>query len=343
MTSNFFFLPLSIFLIIYFIFKNKNFLKDNIKYSSHKILGSENKSPIILGGLYILITILVFYPITSVYFNITLILITSLGLLSDKNILPSPKMRLLAQLIILLLFVYLENLEVNDLRYDKLNILLSNDFFNLFFTVFCLAILLNGSNFLDGLNGLISGYYLVVLIALLILENLYGNTLSIDIKFLYLIFFVLIIFFIFNIFGLVYLGDSGSYAVALLIGSYLIKFNLSNDLISPYYIAVILWYPAFENLFSLLRRFFRKEAVSNADNYHLHQLFFLFLKSKKIFSNKIRNSLTSLIILLINIPGLIIANFYATKSPVLIFILLSNILLYLLFYYVFFQNVVVKK
>lgn len=343
MILNFFFFPFIIFLIIYFIFKDKKFLKDDINYSSHKILGSENKSPIILGGLYISITVLVFYPITSLYLNMALIIITFLGLLADKNILTSPKSRLIAQLIILLLFVYLENLEVNDLRYEKLNILLSNDYFNLFFTVFCLAILLNGSNFLDGLNGLISGYYLIVLVSLLILENLYGKSLSIDQNFLYLILSVLIIFFIFNIFGLVYLGDSGSYAVALLIGSYLIEFNLSSDLISPYYVAVMLWYPAFENLFSLLRRFFGKRAVSNADNYHLHQLFFLFIKSKRIFSNKLINSFSSLIILLINIPGLIIASFYATKSSVLIFILLLNILFYLLFYYIFFQNLDVKK
>ena len=105
----------------------------------------------------------------------------------------------------------------------------------------------------------------------------------------------------------------------------------------------MLWYPAFENLFSLLRRFFGKRAVSNADNYHLHQLFFLFIKSKRIFSNKLINSFSSLIILLINIPGLIIASFYATKSSVLIFILLLNILFYLLFYYIFFQNLYVKK
>ena len=63
--------------------------------------------------------------------------------------------------------------------------LLSNDYFNIFFTVFCLAILLNGSNFLDGLNGLISGYYLMSISSLLILENLYGKYIVINHNFLY--------------------------------------------------------------------------------------------------------------------------------------------------------------
>ena len=30
------------------------------------------------------------------------------------------------------------------------------------FTTFCLAILINGSNFIDGLNGLLIGYYLLI-------------------------------------------------------------------------------------------------------------------------------------------------------------------------------------
>jgi UDP-N-acetylmuramyl pentapeptide phosphotransferase/UDP-N-acetylglucosamine-1-phosphate transferase len=50
------------------------------------------------------------------------------------------------------------------------------------------------------------------------------------------------------------MGDSGSYLIAIIIGIYLIKFYELNILISPYYIALLLWYPAFENLFSLVRR-----------------------------------------------------------------------------------------
>ena len=82
------------------------------------------------------------------------------------------------------------------------------------------------------------------------------------------------------------MGDSGTYAIALLIGIYLIKFNFLNDIISPYYVAVMLWYPAFENLFSLLRRIIGKKNISKADNFHLHQLTYLFFEIKKNFQKK---------------------------------------------------------
>ena len=171
MYLNNFLLIFGIFISIYFFLKKTNLLKDNVTYSSHKVLGLENKTPIILGGLYVLISISIFYPIVSININIALALITLLGLLSDKNILPSPKIRFLIQILILIFLVFIENLSIRDLKYQFLNELLSSDFFNLFFLVFCLAILLNGSNFLDGLNGLVSGYYIIILLSLLFLNN----------------------------------------------------------------------------------------------------------------------------------------------------------------------------
>ena len=69
---------------------------------------------------------------------------------------------------------------------------------------FCLAILLNGSNFLDGLNGLVSGYYIIILLSLLFLNNSFSeqNLLAVEKDFLILFLFILIIFFVFNIFDL---------------------------------------------------------------------------------------------------------------------------------------------
>lgn len=183
----------------------------------------------------------------------------------------------------------------------------------------------------------------MVIASLLTLNNLNNSLLNIDHNFLILLFYTLSIFFIFNILGYVYLGDSGTYAIALLVGIFLIEFKSINDLVSPYYIASLLWYPAFENLFSLLRRVIKKKDVSNADNYHLHQLIFLFLESKKVFARKMLNSTSSIIILIFNIPGIIISNLYATKSLILIVILFTNILFYLLFYYFFSQNLMIKK
>ena len=109
----------------------------------------------------------------------------------------------------------------------------------------------------------------------------------------------------------------------------MIELNEIEYSISPYYIVALLWYPAFENLFSLSRRFFKKISVSNADNMHFHQLLFLYIKSKKIFFKKILNSTSSLIILSLNIPGIVLSNLYISKSVPLLKIIFINIFFYL--------------
>ena len=273
-----------IFVILFLISKKLDFLKDDISFSNHKIIGAENRSPLIIGGIFFAITFLYFNPYSSINFNITILLITFLGLMSDKNIFSNPSIRLIIQILILFNFVYFAELQINDVRIDFLNHFLSNNIFNIFFTVFCLAILVNGTNFLDGLNGLVSSYYLIVLLSIIYLID--NNLNLIEVEFLKIIFFALIIFYFFNILGFVYLGDSGSYLIAFIIGVHLIELNEIEYSISPYYIVALLWYPAFENLFSILRRFLKKISVSNADNMHFHQLLFLYIKSKKIFSKK---------------------------------------------------------
>ncbi len=331
MDINNLFIIFFIFLFVFIISKKINLFNDDISYSNHKIIGSENRSPLVIGGVFFLIVFLYFNPYSSINFNITILLITILGLMSDKNIFPNPLIRLVIQILILLNFVYFAELQISDVRIDFLNFFLSNIYFNIFFTVFCLAILLNGSNFLDGLNGLVSSYYLIILLSVIYLIDHNFNIL--EAEFLKIIFFALIIFYIFNILGFVYLGDSGSYLIAFMVGVFMIELNEINYFISPYYVVALLWYPAFENLFSLSRRVFKKMSISNADNMHLHQLLFLFIKSKKIFSKKILNSTSSLIILFLNIPGILFANLYASKSLPLLKIIFINIFLYLLIYY----------
>ena len=330
-----------IFISLFIILRKINLFIDDVSYSDHKMIGVENRSPVIIGGIYFVIIFLSFNPFLSIHYNMTILSITLLGLMSDKNIFSNPLMRLIIQILILINFVYFTELQINDVRIDFLNSFLSNNIFNIAFTVFCLAILMNGSNFLDGLNGLVSGYYLIVLLSIIYLINNNSNIIEID--FLKITLFTLTIFYVFNILGLVYLGDSGSYLISFIIGVYMIELNEINYSISPYYIVALLWYPAFENLFSLLRRILKRIDVSNADNMHLHQLLFLYVKSKKIFSKKILNSASSLIILFLNIPGIILSNLYISKSLPLLKIIFINIFFYLLIYYYLDKSLKRKK
>ena len=65
------------------------------------------------------------------------------------------------------IFIYLYEIQIVSTKIIFLDYLLSNFYFSLIFTTFCLIILMNGSNFIDGLNGLLIGYFLIILFILL--------------------------------------------------------------------------------------------------------------------------------------------------------------------------------
>ena len=50
---------ISIFLLTYLFFKRFNLFIDNTSFSIHKKIGNENNSPIVMGGIYILLVSLV--------------------------------------------------------------------------------------------------------------------------------------------------------------------------------------------------------------------------------------------------------------------------------------------
>ena len=76
------------------------------------------------------------------------------------------------------------------------------------------------------------------------------------------------------------MGDSGAYSIGFLIGFLLIEIYNLNPEISPFFIITLIWYPCFENLFSILRKFRFKSSPLRPDSRHLHQLVFFYLKEK---------------------------------------------------------------
>ena len=331
------------FIFVYFIFKKYEILKENVNYSDHKKLGKSNRAPIIIGGLFIATSLLVFLPINLIFFKIASISIFLVGILSDRNIISSPKLRLFFQISVIFFLVHFEKLNIVRVNIDFIDYLLNINYLNYFFTVFCFAVLINGSNFLDGLNGLISGYFILVLTSTFYISNYHIN-LNNDIKDLInLLLIITIIFYVFNLFGIVYLGDSGSYLLSITVGFILIKMHQHTNFISPYYIANMLWYPAFENLFSLLRRFLSKNKISSADKLHLHQLIFRFLRSKNVVKDEWMNTVSGLIVILMNIPSIYIATNYFFHSVILVSIIFYNLSIYLLIYYFLSKNFRLKK
>lgn len=328
------FFVLLIFLSYLFFFNKFKILCEDKNTSNHKKFIKNDKSPILIGGIFLISIIIFFSELNFYIFKLPLISMFILGLFSDKHILSNPKLRLFLQLLILLYVVKTNDLKILDLRNDVANTILSYSIFNILFTIFCLAILINGSNFIDGLNGLLIGYSIFVLLSLLFIEFNFQNLEIIEYNFIKLIIFSLLILFFFNLLGFVYLGDNGSYLLSFFLGIYLISFFINNPNISPYYIASLLWYPSFENFFSLVRRLLSKKNVSKADNSHLHQIFYLYFSKINIVKKNIYlNSFTSIIILMLNIPGFIIASIDPFSTIVQILVIFGNIIIYIFLYF----------
>jgi hypothetical protein len=71
---------------------------------------------------------------------------------NSAKVLFSPKIRILLQIIVILPFVIFFDLKLTDLRINLLNSFLQINLISIIFTVFCILVLVNGTNFIDGLK-----------------------------------------------------------------------------------------------------------------------------------------------------------------------------------------------
>ena len=308
-----------------FLFKKYNILIDQVNISKHKNFIQNKKTPL-SGGLVIFLALFYFLPESYKYFTIIMFIIFLSGLLSDLNILHAPLFRIFFQTIVVIVYLVLFDNFITSIRINFFDNLLNIFIIKLIFSVFCILILINGTNFMDGVNTLVVGYFILALSNILYLSEI--NDLKLDHFLVTICILVLFLIYLFNFFGLMFLGDSGSYLISFIAGATMISFSNINDLVSPYYIVAILWYPAYENLFSIIRKLIFKKSPSNPDNEHLHQLIYIFLKKNIKKNNFFSNSLTGILICIYNLIyfNLIFNYFYNTK--ILVFSILFNVTLY---------------
>ena len=317
-----------LFLLISIKIKKTKYLK-NYSGDDHQKLTTNKNIPLI-GGFFIIIVFLLVLFEENNFFLISIILIFSLGLFSDLNKIISPNKRLLLQVIIVLFLIIFTNLEINSTRVIILDRFLENNIFNIFFVCFCVLVLINGTNFIDGLNGLSLGYYFIVTVALLNNNFYYSNLLQGN-ELLYLSYY-LFIFLIFNLFNLFFIGDSGSYSLGLIFSFLLINIYTVNSNISPFYIILLIWYPCFELLFSIVRKFNINFSPAKPDVGHLHQLIYNLIKNKFNFSKLKSNNISSILILLFNSFSIFLGSIdiYNTQNQIILIIM--NVLFYTIIY-----------
>jgi len=293
-------------LILNFLINKFNLIKDKKNTSPHKKFIANKAEPPFSGGIFIILIIIFFLNINLIL-KFLFLVIFFIGFFSDINLLKSANLRFYLQLISVILILYISDLYIQSIRIEFIDNLLSYNLFKIFFTTFCVLILINGSNFLDGVNTLVIGYYLLVLYFISFIDNGYFSI--IDISFVHLFVFTLLILLILNCLSFLLLGDNGSYLISVFIGICLIDLANNNILISPYFVMNLLWYPAYETLFSIIRKISVKKSALSPDNLHLHHLIYLYIKSK-IFNVNYANSICGV---LINIYNLIIF-YFASKN-----------------------------
>jgi UDP-N-acetylmuramyl pentapeptide phosphotransferase/UDP-N-acetylglucosamine-1-phosphate transferase len=320
-------LPIGIYLIN-FIFKRKSFLL-NYTGEKHQKFTIKEKIPlsggsVLLGSYFLIFNN--FDPILSV----CLIMIFCLGLFSDLKIIISPKIRFLFQLLIIFAFAFFLKLEINNTRVIFLDAMIKNNFFSYFFVIFCVLILVNGTNFIDGLNTNVLGYYLIVSV-FLYFQNLH-TLLEID-KFQWINWiYCLAIIYVFNFFKNLFIGDNGAYLISLFYSFLVIKIFSINPNISPFYIVLLLWYPCFEILFSIIRKIKFNRSPLHPDNKHFHQILFILIKKNMKIKNIDFNSLSAQIINFYNLAIIFLGSLDIYNSQYQILLILVNIFLYIFIY-----------
>ena len=147
----------------------------------------------------------------------------------------------------------------------------------IFFTIFASVGVINAFNFSDGIDGLAGGCALVSLISIILLSYLKG--LMHLVPFLVLVVSVIIPYLLFNLYctncnSKIFMGDSGSMLIGLVLAYSLVHFSQGDNMIfSPVTALWIYALPLIDTVSIMLRRMMHKRSPFKPDRKHLHHLF----------------------------------------------------------------------
>ncbi len=137
-----------------------------------------------------------------------------------------------------------------------------------------------------------------------------------------------------NMFNQLFLGDNGSYSLSFIIGILLINVYNFNDHITPYFIIVLLWYPCFENLFSIIRKLISNKNPLKPDNGHLHYHLYSVIKKGFKLSKIYSNNFASILINIFNFVIFYVASLNIYHTSYQLSILTFSIIFYIIIYFI---------
>lgn len=242
------------------------------------------------------------------------------GFLEDLFAKISPGRRLIIMLVSAVMAIYLLGVVVTDFTFFKVPLEIG-----VVITIVAIIGMINGTNLIDGINGLSSGISIIIFTTYFFISRIVGD---VDIEFISIIcVFALLGFFVFNYpKGKIFLGDGGAYFIGFMLAVVAILLNKNSaengTNISPWFVLCTLIHPVWEVIFSFFRKaVIEKESPFQPDPYHIHQFVFIYLANKN-------NPLTTLIILpFVLINNLIAIQFYDNHIA-LVLLALSYVTIY---------------
>lgn len=326
------FCTINLLLINKFLTSKKILLHQN---SNHQHKDKFKKNIPLSSGLYFLLCFIFLSIITNYnyYYILVVIFCTPMlliGLLADINYDLKPAIRLFFSFLIIISIVLLLDIFIYETGINFLDYFLKNKVISILFTSFCILILVNGFNFIDGTHGNLALYNVLLyfFIFYFYIQNINLNLYYSGLIIIFLIFTIL------NFFEKNFMGDNGSYFLGIVTGIIAIMFYKNNNL-SSLYIVNILSYPAIEVLWSMIRKYLQKKSVEFADRLHLHHLILIQFKRKN--NHQISSIFTSITIFTFNFIFIKIASEHPFDKYYQLKILITYFLCYVFFYLFLFK------
>lgn len=190
--------------------------------------------------------------------------------------------------------------------------------------------IINSFNIIDGSNAITSLIFLSIYLTLSITDNsilIYENL-------NYFTAFIIGFLFLNFPFGKIFLGDLGAYLLGYIISFLTLVFFINNPHISEWLSFLLLFYPAFELIFSFIRKLVMGKSPLYPDKYHLHMLTVFYMR--QFVSLKVANNLNFIILSPLWLLPQILFYFCFINDLTPFFFIMLMIFLYLLAYLFFY-------
>lgn len=229
----------------------------------------------LIGGpiLFIYNFIIIGFLILTASLDLKLIILLSLifslffliGYFDDKNGISPLKKTILIFSVLFILLPLEQSLIVKNLEFKDLDIVVSLNQGSIFFTIFCFFFFFNLLNFSDGINGLtisICIFWLLIFSSLETFDNFYVLSLI----------SCLVLILIYNLKNNLFLGNSGSALLSVILSClFILQYN-NNKTILCDEIFLLMFIPAIDAGRVSIERVVRGISPFKADNIHLHHL-----------------------------------------------------------------------